>query len=166
MCLENYSWQVYHLMCTNVDQRMHTDLRECKVYPQILFNLQRWNPAMSFINAPTWSSNVVFPTIVTDYITCMGYWLLGGDLQIPSNYNRHSNVIIIMTWLWAGWPRIHGWFPREGRDFSFLQMPRLTPGPNQLSIQWMPRYLSRLTSSKVKVAEAQSWPCTFTQLQG
>jgi len=52
----------------------------------------------------------------------MGYCLLlklkKKVIQMPSHYNRRGNVII-MTWLRAGWPRIHGLIPSRGKKFQF-----------------------------------------------
>jgi len=74
---------------------------------------------------------------------------------MPSHYNRHGYVIIIMTWLRAGWPRIHGLIPSRGKNFQFSSnaetgyaaQPTLYPMGAKVSFP--------LTFSKVKAAEAR-----------
>lgn len=76
-------------------------------------------------------------------------------IQMPSHYNRRGYIIIIMTWLRAGWPRIHGLIPSTGKKFQFSPnaetgseaQPTLYPMGAKVSFP--------LTSSKVKAADAR-----------
>ena len=70
--------------------------------------------------------------------------------QMSSHYNKHGNVLIIMTSLRAGGPRMLGLIPSGGKKFLFLQMPKLDLGGNQLSIQWVPRSLSPSPPPRLK----------------
>jgi hypothetical protein len=74
--------------------------------------------------------------------------------QMPSHCNRRGNVIIIMTWLRAGWPRIHGLIPSRGKKFKFSPNAETGSGAQPTLYPMGAKVSSPLTSSKVKAAEA------------
>jgi len=75
-------------------------------------------------------------------------------IQMPSHYNRHSNVII-MAWLRAGWPRIHCLIPSRGKKFQFSPNAETGSGAQPTLYPVDAKVSLPLTSTKVKAAEAQ-----------
>lgn len=74
---------------------------------------------------------------------------------MPSHYNWRSDEIIIMTWLRAGWPRIHGLIPSTGKKFQFSPNAKTGSGAQPTLYPMGAKVSSPLTSSKVKAAEAR-----------
>jgi hypothetical protein len=76
-------------------------------------------------------------------------------IQMPSHYNMRGNVIIIMTWLRAGWPRIHGLISSRGKKFQFSPNAETGYGAHPTLYPMGAKVSFPLTSSKVKAADAR-----------
>jgi len=76
-------------------------------------------------------------------------------IQMPSHYNKRGNVIIIMAWLRAGWPRIHGLIPSRGKNFQFSSNAETGSGAQPTLYPMGAKVSFPLTFSKVKAAEAR-----------
>jgi hypothetical protein len=76
-------------------------------------------------------------------------------IQMANHSNKCSNVIITMTWLRAGWPRIHGLIPSRGKKFQFSPNVETGSGAQPTLYPMGAKVSFPLTSSKVKAAEAR-----------
>jgi len=76
-------------------------------------------------------------------------------IQMPSHYNRRGNVIIIITRLRAGWPRIHCLISSRGKKFQFSPNAETESGAQPTLYPVGAKVSLPLTSTKVKAAEAQ-----------
>jgi len=76
-------------------------------------------------------------------------------IHMPSHSNRRGNVIIIMTWLKAGWPRIHGMIPSRGKKLQFSPNAETGSGAQTTLYPMGAKVSFPLTSSKVKAADAR-----------